>query len=174
VLGWLVAVTFAGGALGKFGCGLLMDRFADQRVIVLTESTMVAGCFILALLNPGVLLIPLLLLFGFALNGTSSVIYARLADTLQPGHFSRGYGLHYALHFGASALAPIFYGLLADWRGVSWVYLAVAGMNLTILPLTVLLRPPATAAGQISHPGPEILQTRSSNPPAHAYGDTEG
>jgi FSR family fosmidomycin resistance protein-like MFS transporter len=145
-LGWLIALTFAGGAFGKFGCGLLTDRFEDRRVIALTETAMAIGCLLLAFVDPGLLLAPLLLAFGFALNGTSSVIYIRLADTLQPDNLSRGYGLHYALHFGSAAAAPVLYGLLADWQGINWVYVAVAAMNLSILPLVTLLRSPSSRA----------------------------
>jgi FSR family fosmidomycin resistance protein-like MFS transporter len=139
-MGWLVAVTFAGGALGKFGCGLLTDRFEDRRVMAVTEVTMAAGCLMLAFTNPGPFLVPLLLAFGFALNGTSSVIYTRLADSLQPESFSRGYGLYYSLSFAASAVSPVLYGLLADWRGLVWVYVTIAAMNLCILPLLALLK----------------------------------
>jgi len=139
-LGWLVAVTFAGGAFGKFGCGLLTDRFEDRRVMAMTEATMAVGCLVLAFTNPGFLLVPLLLVFGFALNGTSSVIYTRLADTLQPESLSRGYGLYYTLSFAASAVSPVLHGLLADWQGLVWVYVTIAAMNLSILPLLVLLK----------------------------------
>lgn len=139
-LGWLVAVTFAGGAFGKFGCGLLVDRMEDRRVMAITESAMAVGCLMLAFTRPGLLLVPFLLVFGFALNGTSSVIYTRLADTLDPARFSRGYGLYYTLSFGASALAPMLYGVLADRQGLAWVFVAVAVVNLGILPLLLLLR----------------------------------
>jgi FSR family fosmidomycin resistance protein-like MFS transporter len=138
-LGWLVAITFAGGALGKFGCGLLTDRFEDRRVMGVTEATMATGCLLLGLTNPGLLLVPLLLIFGLALNGTSSVIYTRLADTLQPDNFSRGYGLYYTLSFASSAVSPVLYGLLADFQGLTWVYVSIAAMNLCILPLLTLL-----------------------------------
>jgi MFS family permease len=138
-LGWLVAITFAGGALGKFSCGLLTDHFEDRRVMAMTEMIMATGCLLLGLTNPGLLLIPLLLVFGLALNGTSSVIYTRLADTLQPEHLSRGYGLYYTLSFASSAISPVLYGLLADWQGLTWVYVTIAAMNLCILPLLILL-----------------------------------
>jgi MFS family permease len=139
-LGWLVAVTFAGGGFGKFGCGLLTDRVEDRRVMAMTESLMATGCLVLAFIDPGVLLVPLLLVFGFALNGTSSVIYTRLADTLRPESFSKGYGLYYTLSFAASAIAPILYGFLADGQGLVAVYVGIAIMNLCILPLLMLLK----------------------------------
>lgn len=139
-LGWLVAVTFAGGAFGKFGCGLLTDRFEDRRVMAMTEATMAVGCLVLAFSDPDLLLVPLLLVFGFALNGTSSVIYTRLADTLQPESLSRGYGLYYTLSFASSAISPVLHGLLADWQGLVWVYVTIAAMNLCILPLLALLK----------------------------------
>lgn len=139
-LGWLVAVTLAGGALGKFGCGWLTDRLEDRRVMAMTEIGVTVGAMLLAFLDLGPLLVPLLLAFGFALNGTSSVIYTRLADTLQPEYFSRGYGLYYTLSFGSSALAPVLYGLLADRQGLNWVYPTIAIVTLGILPLIALLQ----------------------------------
>jgi len=139
-LGWLVATVFAGGAFGKFGCGLLTGRFEDRQVIAMTETAVAMGCLLLAFTEPGSLLIPLLLCFGFALNGTSSVIYTRLADTLRSGSFSRGYALYYTLSFASSALSPILYGWLADQRGLSWIYALMAVVALCILPVLSLLR----------------------------------
>ena len=149
-LGWLVAVTFAGGAFGKFGCGWLVDRLEDRRVMAMTETAMAAGCLMLALTDPGLWLVPLLVVFGFALNGTSSVIYTRLADTLDPASFSRGYGVYYTLSFGSSALAPVVYGLLADWQGLTWVYVGIAVMNLCILPLLLLLKGTTGTGGTVA------------------------
>ncbi len=146
-LGLLVAVTFAGGAFGKFGCGWLVDRMEDRRVMVITEMAMAVGCLTLATVSAGVLLVPLLLAFGFALNGTSSVIYTRLADTLDPARFSRGYGVYYTLSFGASAASPVLYGLLADAQGLNWVFVAIAAVNLCILPLIALLPGTTGTAG---------------------------
>lgn len=136
---WLFTIVFVGGALGKFGCGWLGDRLGATALIVTTELVTVAA---LALF-PGLplLLVPLLALaFGFVLNGTSSVLYAAVADLVDERRRSRGYGLYYTLVNGASALAPVLYGLLGDRAGLLSIFTALAVTNLLTVPLAFAIR----------------------------------
>lgn len=135
---WLFTVVFVGGALGKFGCGALGDRLGPIRLILATELVTVGA---LALF-PGapLLVVPLLALgFGFVLNGTSSVLYAMVADLVPEHRRSRGYGLYYTLVNSSSALAPVVYGLLGDRAGLPVVFAALAGVNALTLPLALAL-----------------------------------
>jgi MFS family permease len=135
---WLFTVVFVGGAFGKYGCGSLGDRFGATTLIIATELVTVGA---LALF-PGapVLLVPLLALcFGFVLNGTSSVLYAMVAELVPEERRSRGYGLYYTLITGASALAPALYGLLGDRAGLPTIFAAMAAVNAMTLPLGVAL-----------------------------------
>jgi MFS-type transporter involved in bile tolerance (Atg22 family) len=84
---------------------------------------------------------------GIALNGTSSVLYATVADLVRPGRRSRAYGLYYTLSVGASALAPVVYGLTSDAAGVTATLVIVALLVLVTIPLCLVLRPVVAAAG---------------------------
>jgi MFS family permease len=135
---WLLTAIFVGGALGKFGCGPLADRFGTTTAILLTELVTVGA---LALF-PGapILLVPALALaFGFVLNGTSSVLYAMVADLVPESRRSRGYGLYYTLVNGSSAVAPVLYGMLGDREGLLAVFVTMAVVNALTLPLTLAL-----------------------------------
>jgi FSR family fosmidomycin resistance protein-like MFS transporter len=133
----MLTVIFAGGAAGKLGCGLLADRLGTTRMIVITE--ILTGVFTLGLLPTGrVLLVPLLFLLGFFLNGTSSVLLDGVADLFDSSKRSRGYGLYFTIYLGSGALGPIFYGLVGDAYGLHSVFIAMAMAALAIVPLAGL------------------------------------
>jgi len=144
-VGGALALVFAGGAVGKFVCGLVAERLGIIRTVVLTELATAVGII-------GVVLVPLpvamatLLPLGIALNGTSSVLYGTVADLVTPERRSRSYGLYYTVSIGASALAPSLYGLLSDAVGVPATLVTVGAVVLVTLPLCLVLRP-ALAAG---------------------------
>jgi MFS-type transporter involved in bile tolerance (Atg22 family) len=73
---------------------------------------------------------------GVFLNGTSSVLYATVAEMISPSARSRGYGLYYAITLGSGAVAPMVYGLLSDSFGLSLTLVAIALIVLLTLPLT--------------------------------------
>ena len=135
---WLFAVVFVGGACGKLGCGRLGDRVGATALIVGTELITVASLALFP--DAPILLVPLLALgFGVALNGTSSVLYAMVADLVSEQRRARGYGLYYTLVNGASAVAPVLYGLLGDRAGLEVVFTAMAAINATTVVLALAL-----------------------------------
>lgn len=140
VMGLALGLTFAGGATGKFVCGVLAERLGIIRTVLVTEAA--TGLGILALLPlpvmPTLFLLPIL---GIALNGTSSVLYGTVAELVVPERRSRVYGVFYTVGIGAGALAPPLFGLLSDAAGVPVTLAALAAVILTTLPLAQLLRP---------------------------------
>jgi MFS family permease len=72
---------------------------------------------------------------GIFLNGTSSVLYATVAEIISPMARSRGYGLYYAITLGSGAVSPLIYGLLTDALGLSFSIICAALMVLLALPL---------------------------------------
>jgi MFS family permease len=82
---------------------------------------------------------------GFMLNGTSSVLYATVAEIISSTARSRGYGLYYAITLGAGAVAPLVFGLITDGFGLPITMIAVASIVLTTLPLSRFLSQPRVA-----------------------------
>src|SRR3989441_1437003 len=143
-IGTALALLFAGGAAGKFACGLLAERVGVISTVVLTETATAVG--ILAVLAaPLPLALAALLPLGVALNGTSSVLYGTVADLVMPERRSRAYGLYYTLSIGSSSLAPVVYGLASDAAGVSATLTIVGLLVLVTIPLCLLLRAAVTA-----------------------------
>jgi FSR family fosmidomycin resistance protein-like MFS transporter len=143
-VGGAFALLFAGGAAGKFACGLLAERVGVIRAVVLTEAATAIGIFTVVLAPLGVALTVLPLL-GIALNGTSSVLYGTVADLVVPERRARAYGLYYTLSVGCSALAPSLYGLVSDSLGVPMTLAIVGTVVLVTIPLSLALRSAVTA-----------------------------
>jgi len=138
-VGTALALLFAGGAVGKFACGLVAERLGVIRTVVLTEAATALG--ILALIpSPLPVALAILPLMGVALNGTSSVLYGTVADLVSADRRSRAYGLYYTVTIMSSALAPSFYGVIGDLAGVSTTLVVVSALVLTTIPLCLVLR----------------------------------
>ncbi len=134
-VGFALTLLFAGGALGKFTCGILAEWFGIIPMVVGTEILTIAG--ILSLLGlPSSWIWFVLPLVGIVLNGTSSVLYATVAEMIAPASRSRGYGLYYAITLGSGAVSPLAFGLLTDSMGLSFTITVTALMVFVTLPLS--------------------------------------
>ncbi len=150
--GWAalsVPLILVGGMAGKLACGFLAERFGIIRTVVITEIA--TGCGILAtLVLPGLAAFVLLPLIGVALNGTSSVLYATIADLVDKDRLPRTFGLFYTLGSACGIAAPLGYGLLGDRVGIETA-ITVAGIVVFLtLPLAFVLRPAVRAARPVS------------------------
>jgi MFS family permease len=138
-IGGLFTLLFAGGAAGKLVCGWLGDRMSSLSLIWATKG-LVAILLILFFVAPVPALAPLVLVFGFGLNGTSSVLYASVARFLPLNRRARGYGFYFTFTQGASAASPVLYGLVADVGGLANAMIAMSLVSLVILPASLALR----------------------------------
>ena len=140
-VGFSLTLLFAGGALGKFACGVLAEWFGIIPMVVGTEILTAAGILSLTL-SPASAIWVLLPMVGIVLNGTSSVLYATVAEIIPLRSRSRGYGLYYAITLGSGAISPMVGGVLTDSLGPSSTIMGTALMILLTLPLSrYLLRP---------------------------------
>jgi MFS family permease len=134
-----LGLTFAGGAAGKFACGVIAERLGVIRTVCITEAATSLG--ILALLGlplaPAFVLLPVI---GIALNGTSSVLYGTVPELVHPERRARGYGLFYTIGIGASALAPPLFGAFSDRVGLEMTLAVLAFTTFLTLPLARALR----------------------------------
>jgi len=141
--GWAalsVPLILVGGMAGKLACGLLAERVGIIRTIIITEVATGAG-ILCAVALPGIAAFLLLPAIGVVLQGTSSVLYATTGDLVEQDRLPRAFGLIYTLGSVCGIAAPLGYGLIGDYAGVTG---AIALMGLAIfitLPLCAMLRP---------------------------------
>ncbi|MCC7046450.1 MAG: MFS transporter [Alphaproteobacteria bacterium] len=138
-VGLALSLVFAGGAAGKFVCGLLAIRWGVVATVVATEIATAVAVLALGWL-PLVAILPLLPLLGLALNGTSSALYGSVPETVSRDKLARAFGLFYTLSVGGSTTAPFLFGYLSDQAGLQAALVALACLVLAILPLTLPLR----------------------------------
>jgi MFS family permease len=143
-VGLAFALVFAGGATGKFVCGVVADRVGVIRTVVITEAA-TAALILIVVGAPLPIALAVLIPLGIALNGTSSVLYGTVADLVSSERRSRAYGLYYTVSVGASALSPTVWGLVGDASGVPLTLSLVALVVLTTIPLCLVLRPSVVA-----------------------------
>jgi MFS transporter, FSR family, fosmidomycin resistance protein len=139
-VGAALSLVFAGGAAGKFACGVLATRLGVLRTVVLTELGTAVG-IVLLLILPVWYCLALMPVVGVALNGTSSVIYGSVPELAPSGRQARAFGLFYTLTIGAGAIAPPLFGIVGDLLNLASAMLLVAAIVLLILPLVFFLRP---------------------------------
>lgn len=142
-VGFALTLLFAGGAVGKFGCGVLAAWLGIIPMVIATEALTTAGILSLYWFSPPAVWI-LLPLVGIVLNGTSSVLYATVAEIISPSGRSRAYGIYYAITLGAGAVSPIFYGIITDFFNLSVTIICTALMALITIPLSHYLTPAKT------------------------------
>ena len=138
MVGLAVALVFSGGAAGKFLCGLLAERLGIVRTMVLTEIATGAGILVL-LLMPLLGALALLPLVGVAMNGTSSVLYATVADFITPERHARGFAFFYTVGMGAGAISPLIFGLVSDAVGVSTSMVILGVLIFLTIPLCLMV-----------------------------------
>lgn len=134
----MLTFAFVGGAAGKFVVGWLGDKFSTVSLVWATKG-MTAVLIVLALYAPISLMIPLLILLGIGLNGTSSILYATVAEYVPAHRRARYFGFFYTTNEIGTVAAPIIYGITADAFSLGTTMLLMGGATAMILPVSLLL-----------------------------------
>jgi FSR family fosmidomycin resistance protein-like MFS transporter len=135
----LLIVLFAGGAAGKYVVGWLGDRFSAVSLIWATKG-LTGLLLVLTLVTPPIAMAPLVAMLGVGLNGTSSALYASVADLVPAQRRARLYGFFYTTNEGGTVLAPLVYGIIADLYNLSITMVLMGLVTMLILPVSLSLR----------------------------------
>lgn len=138
-LGAVAAGTFAGGPIG--------DRVGRKAVIWVS----ILGVLPFSLLLPHVNLFwtaALSVVIGLVIASAFSAILV-YAQQLVPGRVGAISGLFFGFAFGVAGIGAALLGMMADWKGIIWVYQVCAFLPLLGL-LTVFL--PPDRALRMPHP----------------------
>ena len=135
----MLVLLFVGGAIGKFVVGWLGDRYDTVSLIWGTKG-LTALLLVLSLVTPPLAMGPLMVAIGLGLNGTSSVLYATVAEFVPARRRARLYGFYYTTNEGSTVIAPVFYGLMADAFSLNITILIMGLATMAILPASLTLR----------------------------------
>ena len=134
----MLVLLFAGGAVGKFVCGWLGDRYGTVPLIWGTKGV-AALLLVASLAAPVSTMAPLMVVLGIGLNGTSSVLYATVAELVPLRRRARLYGIYYTTNEGGTVLAPLVYGVIADLFSLNASMVAMGLATAAILPASLTL-----------------------------------
>lgn len=129
----LFVVIFAAGAAGKFACGWMTGRWGILAVVVVTEIV-TASALVALVVVPAWATVPLVAVFGFALNGTSSAFSVGVSQFVPASQRARGYGTYFTAALVSSAVAPLAFGALGDLTSLTVVFVVMAAMTMAVLP----------------------------------------
>ena len=135
----MIFLIFVGGAAGKFMVGWLGDRYSFVSLVWGTKG-LTALLLVASLYTPPAAMAPLMIALGVGLNGTSSILYATVADFVPPSRRTRLYGVYYTTNEGGTIAAPPLYGLVGELFSLKAAMLAMGLVTATILPFSLLLR----------------------------------
>ena len=135
----MLILLFAGGAVGKYVVGWLGERFPTVSLIWGTKG-LTAVLLMLSLATPALALAPLMVVLGIGLNGTSSALYASVANLIPQRRRARFYGLFYTTNEVGTVLVPLIYGVVADMFGLNAAVIVMGLATMLILPVSLGLR----------------------------------
>lgn len=145
----MLILLFAGGAVGKYVVGWLGERFPTVSLIWGTKG-LTAVLLMLSLATPALALAPLMVVLGIGLNGTSSALYASVANLIPQRRRARFYGLFYTTNEVGTVLVPLIYGVVADMFGLNAAVIAMGLATMLILPVSLGLRSHLSLAARVA------------------------
>ncbi|MEN6412689.1 MAG: MFS transporter [Veillonellales bacterium] len=138
-IGLALSLIFAGGAMGKFVCGLLATKVGVLRSVIITE--ILTSLCILGMLSFSLHVeIMLSLLLGVALNGTSSVLYGSVPELVPEGNRQQAFAIFYTATIASGAFSPWLYGAASDIIGIKASVVLIALVVLFVIPLTIPIK----------------------------------
>ena len=147
----MLLLLFAGGAAGKYVVGWLGERYHTVNLVWATKG-MTALLLVVSLASPPLAFAPLMVILGIGLNGTSSALYASVADLIPPQRRARLYGFFYTTNEGGTVLAPLVYGFIADAFSLNVTVVVMGLATLIILPVSLGLRKHLSAPAAAADP----------------------
>jgi MFS family permease len=143
------------GMMAALMAGVLADRFGRTPVI-LVMATISAACSLVFgwLIGTSLaLVVGVGLLYGFAALGDSPIYSTAITEVVAPAYRGSALALRSLLGYGAGAAAPLLFGAILDWYGITnagawgWAFvsLGIAGMG-AVASAVLLYRTPEAMA----------------------------
>ena len=139
-IGLFTSIFFIGNLSGKVIMGRLTDRIGQERLFICCEVFIFISLIMLAL-SPSVIVISALaFILGFFSKGTVPITSTMIAQSVGNDEYESAYSVNSLSTSIANTVAPLFFGVLADFLGVQAIFFACAVAALcAALPSLILL-----------------------------------
>jgi len=143
------------GVAGKLAIGLLADRIAHKRALLLNFGLMTLASIVLLAVDRPILLLVFLVAHGFAVAAENVLIPLVVADCFGIRHMAQIYGVLMLALFVGGGLGPLFAALVFDRLGsYQWAFGIYVGLNLLMLTLLPGTRDERVASAARLEPKP--------------------
>ena len=127
-------IFFTGYMSGRLLLGRLADRHGAPRILMASKLAMSVLIVLLTLLNRRMEMVGLLFLLGIVTRGSSPVIRAMVADSIDERvSFHNAFSAYSSASRGSSAVCRPIYGYLASYAGIAAVFYMSAAVSLCTL-----------------------------------------
>jgi AAHS family benzoate transporter-like MFS transporter len=124
-------IFFVGYMTGRLALGRLADRFGAPEILIMGKVAMAALIVAMVWANGAVTMAVLLFILGIFTRGTSPIIRAMVADSVdESASFHDAFAAYSSASRGSSALCRPIYGYLASFAGISSVFYASSLVSL--------------------------------------------
>ena len=143
----MLSLLLATGGVGQYVSGAFSDRFGRKKVLIFLTIAC-AGTALPIPLVSNVILVILILIFGFILLGLIPTTNALMSD-LAKGSFGVLFGVYYLFAFGVSSAGPPIAGFLAENFGLGSIFYFSAVIAIICLIITLLIPAPKLNAQKV-------------------------
>ena len=140
-IGSFTSIFFIGNLSGKVIMGRLTDRIGQERLFICCELFIFISLIMLALSPSVVVISALAFILGFFTKGTVPITSTMIAQSVGNDEYESAYSVNSLSTSIANTVAPLFFGVLADFLGVQAIFFACAVAALcAALPSIILLK----------------------------------
>jgi MFS family permease len=139
-------IFFSGYMSGRLLLGRLADRHGAPQILIASKLAMSVLIVLLTLLSRRLEIVGLLFLLGIVTRGSSPIIRAMVADSIDERvSFHNAFSAYSSASRGSSAVCRPIYGYLATYAGIAAVFYMSAAVSLcTLYPASKYKNGPAT------------------------------
>lgn len=148
-IGLFTSIFFVGNLMGKLIMGRLTDKIGKERLFIFCECCIFISLVVLAISATSIVISLLAFFLGFFTKGTVPITSTMIAESVSKEDFESAYSVNSFSTSVANTVAPLFFGVLADFLGVQAIFFAcgVAALCSTIPVMLILGR----KKGNFSH-----------------------
>jgi predicted MFS family arabinose efflux permease len=149
-VGWVATLTFGGFLAGTFFLVPLGDRFDKRRLILIELAVLVVALLVMASAPTLPALIAASLIVGIT-SGFAQLVIPLTAELAPPEKRGRVMGTLLACLFLGILFGRLSGGLIAQFLGWRWTYVAAAVMLLSLAPALILWLPSMPSKTQLGY-----------------------
>ncbi len=149
-VGWVATLTFGGFLAGTFFLVPLGDRFDKRRIILVELAVLIVALLVMAAAPTLPALVAAGLLVGLT-SGFAQIVIPLTAELAPPERRGRVMGTLLACLFLGILFGRLAGGLIAEFLGWRWTYVAAAAMLAALAPALVLWLPSMPSKTQLGY-----------------------